>query len=160
MLDFYRTGKGTLAPWDARVLIEEVLALNTKLLEQGRVTLKTEWGSDLPLINVVGDHLKQVFLNIILNAIEAMPNGGDLKIVCRMVGQQDKWLTIAFTDTGVGITPSNLGKIFEPFYTTKPNGTGLGLGISHNIITNHGGRLTVESVLGSGSTFTVWLPVR
>jgi signal transduction histidine kinase len=107
----------------------------------------------------VESQLKQVFLNLVLNAVEAMPHGGELLIHGCLLDDHGKWVAIAFMDSGVGIPPDDLDKIFEPFYTSKANGTGLGLTVSHNIIANHGGRLTAESVVGKGSSFTVWLPV-
>ena len=114
----------------------------------------------MPNVRGESSQLKQVFLNLVLNATEAMPTGGNLRIFGRNIDLDgQKWLTIAFTDSGQGIPRNDLDKIFEPFYTTKSTGTGLGLAVSHNIITNLGGRLTAESVVGRGSTFTVWLPI-
>lgn len=157
MLDFYRPTKGTRAWVNLRSLVEDVIALNARRLQESGVRVVMDWDVSLPNLHVVSDQLQQVFLNILLNAIEAMPHGGDLGI--RGSISVNGWITIAFRDTGEGIAPEKLKAIFEPFYTTKSNGTGLGLGISQNIIENHRGRLTVESVPGNGSTFTVWLPL-
>lgn len=159
MLDFYRPTTGTPAPLDVRAVVGDALELGQKRLEHARIVVQTEWEPDVPLINGVGNQLKQVFLNLVLNAIEAMPHGGNLHIRGQMLDENGKWLTITFTDSGVGISPEARDKIFEPFYTTKADGTGLGLSVCHNIIASHGGRVTVESVEGQGSSFTVWLPV-
>jgi len=108
-----------------------------------------------PLAFGIRDHLKQVLINLCLNAIEAMPEGGVLTVTTQ--GEAEgSWIRV--TDTGVGIAPADLPNLFEPFYTTKPSGTGLGLPVSYEIIQNHQGRLEIESALGKGSTFKVWLP--
>lgn len=155
MLDFYRPAKGTRTPVELQALVDDVLALSANRISSGRVRVELNIDPGLPALNVVGNQIKQVILNLLLNAIEAMPDGGTLTIKAHY---EDDGVKIQFKDTGEGIFPSQLDKIFEPFYTTKPNGTGLGLGVCHNIITHHGGRLTVTSALGRGSTFTVWLP--
>jgi signal transduction histidine kinase/response regulator of citrate/malate metabolism len=160
LLDFYRPSKGARGPVDIAALVEEVLTLSSKRLQHAQITTQIEWDEDLPVIYGVPNQLKQVFLNLVLNAIDAMPNGGKLKIHGRLVEKEKRWLVIDFADTGVGIPPENLDKIFEPFYTTKPSGTGLGLGISHTIVSSHGGQIKIASVAGVGSTFSVWLPVR
>lgn len=159
MLDYYRPAKGIREWVDVGALLNDVLTLAGKRLSQDKVIVRTEWDKNLR-VQAIGNQLKQVFLNIILNAVDAMPRGGDLEIQGRLVDQDErKWLTVAFKDTGVGIPTEDLPKIFEPFYTTRVAGTGLGLAVSHNIITHHRGQLTVESTVGQGSTFTVWLPL-
>jgi signal transduction histidine kinase len=112
-----------------------------------------------PMPPVLGEasQLKQVFLNIIINAVEAMPAGGDLFIDAAWDEQRNE-VSMSFTDTGEGIPLPELGNIFDPFYTSKPKGTGLGLSVSHGIIERHGGRIDVKSEVGQGSTFTVSLP--
>jgi two-component system NtrC family sensor kinase len=114
----------------------------------------------LPLINGHPSQLQQVFTNLILNAIQAMPKGGALTISSRM--REDlKAVEISFTDTGVGIPEENLSKIFEPFFTSKKvgEGTGLGLSVSYGLIKNHGGEIKVKSEKNQGTTFTVTLPI-
>jgi len=99
-------------------------------------------------------------LNLIINAVEAMPQGGGLTIVSAL---RDNWLTIDVQDTGTGLAPDEAARIFEPFYTTKADGTGLGLAVSYGIIQQHGGRIEVKSAPateGSGTTFTVLLPIK
>ncbi len=105
---------------------------------------------------MVGDQIKQVFLNLVLNAVEAMPSGGELRITTE---REDGSIRVSFCDTGVGMPPEVLRQLFEPFFSTKPDGTGLGLAVSHEIITQQGGRLEAESKPGKGSRMTVTLPV-
>ena len=158
MLDFYRPARAERAPVNVCALIEDVLLFSAKRLQHARVIARTEWASEMPTINGVADQLKQVFLNFILNAVEAMPQGGPLEIRGQMIRDEGTWLTVSIADGGAGIPPQDLDKIFEPFFTTKPDGTGLGLAVCHNIIAQHGGRVTVDSAPGHGSTFSVWLP--
>ncbi|RME49908.1 MAG: hypothetical protein D6796_04100, partial [Caldilineae bacterium] len=110
------------------------------------------------LVHGIADQLKQVFLNISLNAIEAMQPGGGTLSVGITSDAENEQLAVTFTDTGPGIASENLSKIFEPLFTTKRSGTGLGLSISYDIVRAHGGQITVESQPGDGTTFTVWLP--
>jgi len=101
------------------------------------------------------DQFKQVILNLILNAQEAMPGGGSLVVGVR---QHDSEIYVSFTDTGMGIPEGNMAKIFDPFFSTKIDGTGLGLAVSYGIVEGHGGRIEVKSDVNRGSTFTVILP--
>jgi signal transduction histidine kinase len=111
--------------------------------------------------------LKQAFLNIMLNAVEAMPGGGDLSISTRSIDAAEpgpgagsaRWLEVVFDDTGLGIAEQDLGRIFDPFFTTKKDGTGLGLAITYRIIENHRGSIRVISQSGRGTTFVVLLPL-
>ncbi|RMD75490.1 MAG: histidine kinase, partial [Chloroflexi bacterium] len=108
------------------------------------------------------DQLRQVFLNIILNACDAMPGGGELTVRSELIAtrpEEPMTLAVSISDTGVGIDPEHIPHLFEPFYTTKPHGTGLGLAISAHIITQHGGRILVDSQPGVGTTFTILLPL-
>jgi two-component system NtrC family sensor kinase len=156
-LDFYRPSKGKIAPTHINNVIESVLALANKRLEQGRVRVRRQLAAELPDVLTVPDQLTQVFLNLVINAVEAMPNGGELTIASQL---ETGWVRVRFADTGQGLKPEDIDKIFEPFFTTKVTGTGLGLAISHGIIDRLGGRITVESAPGQGAAFTVWLPVR
>jgi signal transduction histidine kinase len=106
----------------------------------------------------VPDQLAQVFLNIIINAVEAMPGGGRLRIHTALT-RDGKAVQIAFSDSGPGMDEETRASIFEPFFTTKSTGTGLGLAISYGIIERHGGQIEVQSTPGSGSSFTVQLPL-
>jgi signal transduction histidine kinase len=158
MLDFYRPSKGQRALVEVNTIVENVLALAAKQLQHGQVTVHQHLTPDLPLLETVSDQLKQVFLNIVINAVEAMPDGGDLYVNTRLT-PGGRWVTISFTDTGTGLSPEEQTNIFEPFYTTKTKGTGLGLAVSYGIIERHGGSIEVQSEPGRGSCFTVKLPV-
>lgn len=158
MLEFYRPSREGMAPTDIHTIIENVLALSSKRLQHGKITVAKKLTRDLPSVNAVSDQLKQVFLNIVINAIEAMPQGGELCVKTKLSDDGDG-LSVAFTDTGVGLSEKDQENIFEPFFTTKATGTGLGLSVSYGIIERHGGRIEVQSELGKGSTFTVHLPL-
>jgi len=111
----------------------------------------------LPPILADPDQLIHVFVNIILNAIQAMPKGGQLMIKSEVSSQE--WIALSFTDTGMGIPKENLGMLFEPLFTTKAKGIGLGLAITSILVKGHGGTIEVQSELGEGTTFTVMLPI-
>jgi signal transduction histidine kinase len=106
----------------------------------------------------MADAMHQVFLNLILNAVEAMPTGGRLLVQTART-QQPAGIEIEFVDEGVGIPPDQLDRLFDPFYTTKTDSLGLGLFISQSIVQQHGGHIEVRSRQGEGTTLTVWLPL-
>jgi signal transduction histidine kinase len=111
-------------------------------------------------VNGIADQIKQVFLNIGMNAIEAMPpDGGQLKVDL-ILSEDGSEVGIKFQDNGPGISPEDLSRLFEPFYTTKTKGLGLGLSICYDIVQRHGGNITAESQPGQGAIFTVWLPLK
>jgi len=111
--------------------------------------------TQLPVIQADVEQIKSCLSNLIFNAQQAMPNGGKLKVV---FSNRNEGVEIAIADTGVGIAPENLEKIFEPYFSTKETGTGLGLALVKRIIEAHSGKIEVESALGIGTTFKVWLP--
>jgi len=114
---------------------------------------------DIPPVYVDPKQIQQVFLNLILNAIQAMQSGGVLTIKTALVQEgQQKWVTVTISDTGPGIPEQILGKIFTPFFTTKAQGTGLGLAICHKLVTQQGGTIRVESKDGKGTDFYIQLP--
>jgi two-component system NtrC family sensor kinase len=162
MRDFYRPTRSELTASNINTILRETLELVQTHLRHGHINAIASLDPELPLLTAHADQLRQVFLNIILNACDAMPRGGDLRVTTQLVQTRpDSPATIGIylVDTGLGISPEHLPHLFEPFYTTKPQGTGLGLAISAHIITQHGGRITVESTTGQGSTFTILLPV-
>jgi len=160
LADLYRPPQEGRGPTDINSLIENVLALMGKRLQQDNVRVTKSLAPDLPLLTAVSDQIKQVAFNLILNAMEAMPEGGDLDITSRLVQEGPQpCIEIVFKDSGVGIAPEVIEHIFDPFYTTKAKGTGLGLSISHDIVERHGGHIRVESKVGKGSVFAVSLPV-
>ena len=106
--------------------------------------------------------MKQVLLNLIHNALHAMPNGGDLRVGTYSVNREERnWVVMSIKDNGVGMSPADQSRIFEPFFTTKGErgGTGLGLSVTYGIVTDHGGMIEVSSEPNKGSTFAVWLPI-
>jgi two-component system NtrC family sensor kinase len=159
MLDFYRPSRGGATPTDINSAVENVLALAHKRLQHGHVRVHARLSPDLPLVPTVADQIAQVFLNIVINAIEAMPSGGDLRLET-MLSEDGKWVLIRFHDAGIGMSPEQVANLFEPFYTTKPDGTGLGLAISYGIVERHGGTIEVSSQPSRGTTFVVKLPVQ
>jgi len=140
---------------DLRRTLEGVINLNRKLFEQSGITLSSNV-DPLPSIYGNKDQLEQVFMNIILNAQAATQKGGKLEIRARVEGG---YIVIQFSDTGCGIPPDTINNIFDPFYSTKPNGTGLGLFVSYGIIQNHHGMIEVESKVDVGTTFIIRLPI-
>lgn len=162
MRDFYRPSRAELAATNINAILRETIELVQTHLRHGHINTVSSYDSELPTTFAHTDQLRQVFLNIILNACDAMPNGGDLRVTTQLLKARPEappTIGIYLSDTGVGISGDHLPHLFEPFYTTKPQGTGLGLAISAHIITQHSGRITVESTLGQGTTFTILLPV-
>jgi len=158
MLDFSRPSAEQRERSDINALLEETLILVSKKLQHSRVTVRRQLASKLPPVRAVTSQIKQVFLNIILNALDAMPDGGELIVTTGWDGdRQTVW--IAFTDNGIGIPMEDMPHIFEPFFTRKSKGTGLGLAVSYSIIERHNGHIEVESRVGQGSKFTVFLPI-
>lgn len=137
------------------VVIDNVISLSKKYLEHSHVNMLIDLPT-LPLFYGSRDQIEQVFLNIIINAKAAMPSGGELAI---RGWTENDMIVLEFTDSGTGIETNMIDKIFEPFVSTKEDGTGLGLFISYGIIENHHGTIDVRSEVGKGATFTVKLPV-
>lgn len=156
MLDFYRPTALERKPTDLHALIRKVLTLMEKQLSDHSIDVKISFAPGLPLLYVVGDQIQQVFLNILLNAIEAMPSGGTIFI--ETAPKQD-WVEIIFRDTGPGVPEEHRKSIFEPFYSTKQGGTGLGLAISYGIITAHNGILELIDHPESGACFRILLKI-
>ncbi|MDI6710217.1 MAG: ATP-binding protein [Thermoanaerobacterales bacterium] len=156
LLEFGRPSRGVILRLNPADLLRSVLTFTESLFRQNRVALELHAPADLPAIQGDGEKLKQVFVNLVLNAVQAMPDGGTLRVVA--CGDRE-WVSISFQDTGRGIHAVDIGHIFDPYYTTRDGGHGLGLAISHQIIEMHGGRIEVESEPGKGATFTVVLPV-
>ena len=144
------------APTQPAALIERVTALIQKQAQDQGVSVQMEVEDALPDLPVVPDAMQQVLLNLSLNALDAMPHGGTLCFGARSAPGHEVQLTVA--DTGVGIAPEDLERIFEGFYSTKENGLGLGIFVSQSIVHQHDGRLEVESQVGVGTTFSVFLP--
>ncbi|WP_435790860.1 HAMP domain-containing sensor histidine kinase [Clostridium sp.] len=155
LLDYARPSKQILMNMDINVLIRSVLSFTNKYIQENHVCLKTEYGEKIPLVNIDCDKIKQVFVNIIINACEAMEDGGALTIRTR---GESGFIVCIFCDTGAGMDETQMKNIFDPYYTTKSKGTGLGLSISNGIIELHGGNIEVHSKKDEGSEFIIKLP--
>lgn len=155
-LEFCRPSRGHRVPIGINDLLEQVVALTHKKLQYSDVELHLDLAPDLPLVPAIADQISQVILNLITNAVEAMPDGGQLKLVSRQVEQ---WVEISVIDDGPGLSQEHIDHLFQPFFTTKPAGTGLGLAISFGIVERHGGTIHVASAPRNGATFVVRLPV-
>jgi signal transduction histidine kinase len=155
LLEFARDTGPDMQLLDVSSLLEGIITLNRKFFQHAQIEVE----ADLPpLPGVYGskDQLDQVFMNLALNAQAAMENGGKLVIAAWTDGDH---VVVEFTDSGCGIPAEAIDKIFDPFYSTKPNGTGLGLFVSHGIIQGHHGTIEVRSSVGRGTTFTIRLPI-
>jgi signal transduction histidine kinase len=155
MLDFYRPGAAKPKEVQIGELLGYVVNLTQKQLTERGINVKAELPATLPAVMGVSGQIQQVFINLILNAYDAMPEGGSLRIAARSRGGG---VEVLFQDTGRGITREQQSSIFEPFFSTKEGGTGLGLTVSYNIITAHGGTLELVPDHGKGACFRVFLP--
>ena len=166
-LSFARPVNPHLTPVDVRAVLSALEGLVSGQARGRRVQVFTSFHSGPSRVMADETLLKQAFLNIMLNALEAMPEGGDLAISTRLesgaaasgADERPEWLETVFDDTGPGIAEEHLGRIFDPFFTTKKDGTGLGLAITHRIIENHQGTIRVMSQRGKGTTFVLTLPL-
>jgi signal transduction histidine kinase len=158
LLDFSRQKKSWMQSSDLIAPVRETVAFVKGAAESSAVTIREHYGTSPVIVNMDSNEMKQVFINIINNAFQAMPRGGILDI--RVSRADDREVAVEFSDTGLGISADNMKKIFEPFFSTKSgDGTGLGLSISYRIVQNHGGRIEVRSEPGKGTVFTVFLPL-
>lgn len=160
LMKFARQSNLEMAPGDLRTTVETVLRLTGYMAREAQVRVLPEIPNTGMVVMYDAQLIEQVLINLVQNAIQAMRanGGGVLRLKMR---HTEEWVAVTVQDTGSGIHPDHLNKIFDPFFTTKPagEGTGLGLAVSYGIVSNHGGRIEVESQIGVGSTFTVWLPV-
>ena len=159
LLNFARQSRLVLKLTDIKRLLENVYHLVGD--RKGQIKVNMDCTSEIPLIMIDPEQIKQVLLNMFTNAFDAMPNGGSLKVTARLSDDEES-VMILIKDTGSGISEENIKKLFNPFFTTKQigRGTGLGLAISYGIIKMHSGDIQVESQLGQGSTFTITLPLQ
>ena len=155
-LGFARPKNPELQFVDLNEAIESVLMLTAQEVRKSGVTVRKNLDPSIGKRSLDAGLLKQAFLNLILNAIQAMPQGGVLSIES---GLAHNAVSVKIADTGIGISEENRKKLFSPFFTTRKNGTGLGLAITYRIIENHHGTISVESQPGKGSTFTIGIPV-
>ncbi len=148
-----RPSKPELHP--ENTIVEETLRFFTPEIQDRDIIVEQELRSDLPPLQIDRDQMKQAFYNVIKNSLQAMKRRGTLRI---HTDRDDTHVLISFIDTGTGMSAENLGRVFEPYFTTKPSGTGLGLLIVRRIVREHGGELSIESSEGKGLTLTIRLP--
>ena len=155
MLDFYRPNTSSLEKVSLIDLLQYTLTLLSKQLIESNVHVSANISNEIPPLMAVGSQIQQVFINLILNAADAMPDGGEIKI---SLNNYKGGIEILFQDNGKGVPTEKQDNIFEPFFSTKDGGTGLGLTISYNIITAHGGALELLPQNNSGACFRIYLP--
>ncbi|MCU0599413.1 MAG: PAS domain S-box protein [Desulfobacterales bacterium] len=158
MLSFSKPEQEIKKPVDLNVIADEILLLHEKQLQEHSIKIKTEFYKELGQVHASTNQLRQIFLNMISNARDAMSDGGTLTV---RTFAENGFAKIQFIDTGVGIRKENIDKIFDSFFTTKASvkGVGLGLSVCYGFIKDHGGDIQVQSVLGEGATFTISLPL-
>jgi two-component system NtrC family sensor kinase len=160
LLDFARESGSQLEPLDLRQLLKDTINLASNQIKLSGIKIEFQATDNLPRVHGDSQQLRQVFLNLILNAIDASPKGGKIQVLV-LPADEPNYVAVKFMDFGTGIPEHILGSIFDPFFTTKGKGkgTGLGLSVSQGIVAKHGGRIRVSSIEGKGATFTVTLPV-
>jgi len=136
-------------------IVEEAVRFFTPEIQDRDIVVEQELRADLPLLQLDREQMKQAFYNVIKNSLEAMRRHGTLRIRTDL---DDTYVIVSFVDTGGGMSAENLSRVFEPYFTTKPSGTGLGLLIVRRIVREHGGELSIESSQGKGLTLTIRLP--
>ncbi len=165
LLGFARPSEPRPQGEDINALIDKMEVLVSTEARKKNVTLSKRYASDLPQVKVDAEQIKQVLLNILLNAIQAIKGDGQIWIETRLAQvpieeKNEGFIQVEIRDTGVGIPKENLERIFDPFFSTRPDGSGLGLAISHQIIHEHGGFINVDSQVGKGTSFKVHLPLK
>jgi two-component system NtrC family sensor kinase len=158
LLDFARMTPAQEVRADINDIIERTIQLHEMQASVRNIRIEKALDRSLPPVDLDRNKIQQVFSNLILNARDAMPEGGTLSITSRL-SRDGEFLEIAFSDTGVGIPRENMPKLFDPFFTTKSFGTGLGLAVSYGIIRQRGGTIEVQSQVGRGAVFTVRIPL-
>ena len=162
LLDFSRQGERTRIRADLNEVVNDVIALTRHLIQTNSVNSNAQLDEDLPWVSIDHNQMKQVLLNLIHNALQAMPKGGELLVNTITARREDRdWVVMSVKDSGIGILPADQDRVFEPFFTTKGDrgGTGLGLSVTYGIVTDHGGTIEISSEPNKGSTFAVWLPI-
>jgi PAS domain S-box-containing protein len=158
LLSFARPGHGEEGPVDLNHVVEETLLLAEKQINRSGIKVVRALAAGLPPIRGNVGTLQQVFLNLVTNAADAIAGAGEIRVETRVLPAQAGAVQLSVSDTGVGIPAEALPRIFDPFYTTKPTGTGLGLSVSHGIVRDHGGTIDVHSRPGVGTTFVLTFP--
>jgi len=156
-LRFAKPAPPLLEKTEVSSIFEETLQLLRPQIEKQLIVVEKEF-QPLPIILIDREQMKQAILNLLLNAIQAMPGAGHLTLKGQN-SEDGQWIHLSIQDSGVGIPGEDMNKLFDPFFSTKEGGIGLGLSIAHRIIDQHRGKIEVESVPGKGTLFTVWLPI-
>jgi two-component system NtrC family sensor kinase len=162
LLSYSRQNPLSFKETDITTLIDETLTFTEHELQRKNIEVIRKYADSLPRVRVDANQIKQVFVNLLMNGIDAMPAGGSftIRVECSENGAGKKVVQIVYADTGFGILAERIGKIFDPFFTTKDIGnTGLGLSVSKGIIDKHGGTINVESRIEEGTSFFIRLPV-
>jgi two-component system sensor histidine kinase HydH len=158
LLDFARPKEPHREPQSLEEIANYSLMLLNSEFSQKKIIIEKFFAPNLPKLEVDRDQISQALLNLFLNSLESMEGGGKIEISLKRI-DQPLALEVAVTDTGRGLAKEDLGKVFEPFFSTKRKGSGLGLAIVHQIVTSHGGDIAVNSREGMGTTFRITLPV-
>jgi signal transduction histidine kinase len=164
LLSFARPSKPNVSPENVNDVVENIARILETQAKEKNVVISRDFGDNLPKVWIDREQMKQVFMNLILNAIQAMKDGGSINISSRSVSRNGTqpsgdFVQVEVRDNGIGIPEENLQHIFDPFFTSKDEGSGLGLAVSHQIVQEHGGFVTVESQIGKGTAFFVHVPV-
>jgi signal transduction histidine kinase len=163
--DFLAVGRQAppeLAPCDLRATLEQAVALVEKQASRQAIAITTNLSADLPILRADSAQMKACFLNILTNAVQAMPRGGQIRITARVEAAGNSnpgWFQVDFADTGPGIPRGDREKVFAPYYSTKPTGFGLGLAITRKIVEDHGGRIYVAESETPGAVVVIELPL-
>jgi len=155
LLDFGRPSIPFVSPTELNYLLESVLTFTYPMLRQNKIELEKKFEPNLPLVNIDSDRMKQVFVNLIINSVQAMQGGG--KLIIKSIVKEET-IEVYFIDTGTGIMADDLSRVFDPFYTTRDDGAGLGLSISYQIIHMHMGNIWVDETSSRGTTLAVSIP--
>jgi two-component system NtrC family sensor kinase len=158
LLSFARPREPHFVETDFEFVILRSLKLIREHAKTSRITVEAQALTNIPPVTVDPEQIEQIMVNLMMNAVQAMPEGGTLRILYGYDSERQE-VNAQIQDSGIGIPEDNIELVFQPFFTTRHRGTGLGLAIAHNIATSHGGRINVVSRVGSGTTFTVILPV-
>jgi len=162
LLDFARQTETVRVKADVNEIVNDVLMLTRHLIHANHIKLDVQLGENLKWALIDRNQIKQVVINLVSNALNAITDGGRISVITAEQPRYSRpWITLSVSDNGVGIPQEDLQRSFEPFFTTRGGlgGTGLGLPVTYGIVSDHGGMIEVESHLGVGSTFEVWLPL-
>jgi len=164
LLSFARPSKPNVSPENINDVVENIARILETQAKEKSVGILRRFSNDVPKVWIDREQMKQVFMNLILNAIQAMKDGGSISISTSLSARNDaevirEYVQVEVRDTGIGIPQENLEQIFDPFFTSKDEGSGLGLAVSNQIVQEHGGFVTVESTVGKGTAFFVHVPV-